>query len=196
MQCINKLYLLISDIDSSPFSATYMRQWIESALVQIMACRLFGAKPFSKPMLGYYRLWHVRTKFSETLIKMQRYDSRKFIWKYRLRSGSHLVLGEMGQIKLSHQYDILSLIAFLILSHQYHILPLFTFLISFSIIALQWHHNGHSRPLWCHCNAMIENELCAKIGDIREKDDLGFVLSSRQGGQRWHWEEYVSQGAI
>ena len=33
-----------------------MRQWIGSALVQIMACRLFGAKPLSKPMLGYCQL--------------------------------------------------------------------------------------------------------------------------------------------
>ena len=68
---------MISDIDSSPPSATYMRRWILSALVQIMACRLFGAKPFSKPMLGQYQLWHVRTKFSETLIKMQHFSFTK-----------------------------------------------------------------------------------------------------------------------
>ena len=37
---------------SSP-SAAYMRQLIGSALVQIMACCLFGTKPLSKPMLGY-----------------------------------------------------------------------------------------------------------------------------------------------
>ena len=30
-----------------------MRQWIGSALVQITACRLFGAKPLSETMLGY-----------------------------------------------------------------------------------------------------------------------------------------------
>ena len=30
-----------------------MRQWIGSALVQIMACRLLGARPNSKPVLGY-----------------------------------------------------------------------------------------------------------------------------------------------
>ena len=30
--------------------------WMGSALVQIMACRLFGAKPLSKPMLGYCQL--------------------------------------------------------------------------------------------------------------------------------------------
>ena len=29
--------------DSSPTCASYMRQWIGSVLVQIMACRLFGA---------------------------------------------------------------------------------------------------------------------------------------------------------
>ena len=42
--------------NSSPPSAAYMRRWIGSALVQIMACRLFGAKPLSKPMLGYHQL--------------------------------------------------------------------------------------------------------------------------------------------
>ena len=40
-------------INSSPPSAAYMRQWIGWALVQLKACRLFGAKPLSKPMLGY-----------------------------------------------------------------------------------------------------------------------------------------------
>ena len=30
-----------------------MRHWIGLTLVQIMACRLFGTKPLSKPMLGY-----------------------------------------------------------------------------------------------------------------------------------------------
>ena len=40
----------------SPPSAAYIHQWILSALVQIMARRLFGAKPLSKPMLGYCQL--------------------------------------------------------------------------------------------------------------------------------------------
>ena len=43
-------------VNSSPPSAAYMRQWTESALVQIMAGRLFGAKPLSKPMLLYCQL--------------------------------------------------------------------------------------------------------------------------------------------
>ena len=43
-------------LNSSPPSSTYMPRWTGSALVQIMACRLFGAKPLSKPMLGYCQL--------------------------------------------------------------------------------------------------------------------------------------------
>ena len=39
--------------DSSPRSVAYMRRWIGSTLVRMVACRLFGAKPLSKPMLGY-----------------------------------------------------------------------------------------------------------------------------------------------
>ena len=31
-------------------------QWIGSALVKIMARRLFGAKPLSEPVMGYYQL--------------------------------------------------------------------------------------------------------------------------------------------
>ena len=43
-------------INSSPPSAAYMRQWIKSALVDIIAYRLFGTKPLSKPLLGYCQL--------------------------------------------------------------------------------------------------------------------------------------------
>ena len=35
-----------------------MHQWIRSALVQIMTCRLFDAKPLSKSTLGYCQLGH------------------------------------------------------------------------------------------------------------------------------------------
>ena len=34
-------------------SDAYMRRWTGSSLVQIMACRLFGTKPLSEPMLEY-----------------------------------------------------------------------------------------------------------------------------------------------
>ena len=56
----------INIINPSPPSASYMRQWIGSALVEIMACRLFGAKPLSQPTLGYCQVdsWeHISVKF-------------------------------------------------------------------------------------------------------------------------------------
>ena len=44
------------NLNSSPPSAAYMRQWAQQALVQVMACRLFGAKPLPEPMLAYCQL--------------------------------------------------------------------------------------------------------------------------------------------
>ena len=41
-----------SENPSSP-SAAYMRQWIWSALIQTMACRIFGGRQLSEPVLGY-----------------------------------------------------------------------------------------------------------------------------------------------
>ena len=41
---------------SSPPSAAYIRQWPGSALVQVMACRLSGAKPLPEPVLTYHQL--------------------------------------------------------------------------------------------------------------------------------------------
>ena len=40
-------------INSSRSRAAYMHQWIGSELVQIMICRLFGAKSLYKPMMDY-----------------------------------------------------------------------------------------------------------------------------------------------
>ena len=62
--CGNNNVIII--LNSSRPSAAYMRQRIRSALVQIMACHLFGAKPLSKPMLGYCQLYileHTSVKF-------------------------------------------------------------------------------------------------------------------------------------
>ena len=47
---------IIFPFKSSPSSATYMRQWTGPEVVQVMACRLFGAKPFPKLMLVYCQL--------------------------------------------------------------------------------------------------------------------------------------------
>ena len=47
---------IYTKFNSSPPTAAYMLQWMGPALVQIMVCRLFGAKPLSKPKLGYCQL--------------------------------------------------------------------------------------------------------------------------------------------
>ena len=50
-----------------------MRQLTGSALVQIMACRLFGAKPLLEPMLGYCQMdsWEqIAMKFESEFKKM------------------------------------------------------------------------------------------------------------------------------
>ena len=61
----------IIGVNSSSPSAAYMHQWTGSALVQLMPCRLFGAKP-----LG--------TNFSKIWIKIQKFSFMKCIWKCRL----------------------------------------------------------------------------------------------------------------
>ena len=50
---LENIKIFLNPINPYPPSAEYMRQWIRSALVQIMAYR---AEPSSKPMLGYCQL--------------------------------------------------------------------------------------------------------------------------------------------
>ena len=58
-------------------SATYMRRWTGTSLVQGMACRLFGTKPLPKPMLACCQLdtWEqISAKFES---KFYHFHSRK-----------------------------------------------------------------------------------------------------------------------
>ena len=67
-------------VNSSPSTAAYMHQGTGSALVQIMACRLDGARPLSKPMPTYGQLdtkEHISIKF---YLKFIYFHSRKCIW--------------------------------------------------------------------------------------------------------------------
>ena len=73
----------------------YMCHQSRPSLVQIMACRLFGAKPLSEPMLDYCKLdtcEHISTKF---LSKYNNFHRRKRIWKCRLENGGHVVSASM-----------------------------------------------------------------------------------------------------
>ena len=74
-------HLLRSKINSTPTSAAFMRQWTGSSLVQVMACRLFGAKPLPEPVWIYCQLdsWEqVSVKFES---EFDNFYSRKCIWK-------------------------------------------------------------------------------------------------------------------
>ena len=51
----------------------YMRQWTRSALVQIMFCRMFGAKPLS----DFLSIGPLASKFSEILIKTHHFSFMK-----------------------------------------------------------------------------------------------------------------------
>ena len=53
-------------INSSSPSAAYMRRWIGTALVQVMACRLFGAKPLPEPVLIYCQKFVNRSNNEES----------------------------------------------------------------------------------------------------------------------------------
>ena len=72
------------DLNSSPPSATYRCQRTGSSLVQIMAWRLFGAKPLPELMLAYCQ----PDSWEEISVKLEseffHFHSRKCIWKCRL----------------------------------------------------------------------------------------------------------------
>ena len=64
--------------------AAYMRQCTGSSLVQVMACRLFGAKPLPEPMLAYYQLHsgeQISAKFQSEFCT---FHWRKCIWNCHL----------------------------------------------------------------------------------------------------------------
>ena len=82
---IRKSYLLdYPHIYQGPMSLKSQGQWTASALVQIMACRLFGAKSLPEPMLAYCQLdsrEQISMKFES---EFYQFHSRKCIWNCRL----------------------------------------------------------------------------------------------------------------
>ena len=88
-----KFYILIKmslkfvptgPISSSPPRNIYMSQRTGPLLVQVMACRLFSAKPLPEPKLVYCQLdpWEqASVKFE---FEFYSFHSRKCIWKCRL----------------------------------------------------------------------------------------------------------------
>ena len=86
----------------SSSSDAYVCQWIGSAWVQIMACRLFCTKPLSKLTLGYCQYWKLRNKLSQFFIKIQKISFTKMRlkmssvkWQPSCPGGDELVPTEM-----------------------------------------------------------------------------------------------------
>ena len=84
----HSIIMRMSSVSSSPPWAAYMRQWIELALVQIMACRLFSTEPLSKLMRGYSQLDPYEHTSMNYQSKFKTFYSRKCTWKYCLRNGN------------------------------------------------------------------------------------------------------------
>ena len=74
-----------------------MRQWTGSSLVQTMACRLFGAKPLSEPIMTYCqfkRKEHISVKY---YLKFKMFHWIKCIWNWREMASN---LSELLCVKL------------------------------------------------------------------------------------------------
>ena len=65
------------------------------SLDQIMACRLFRAKPLSEPMQTYYQSDLKKFSLMKFYLKFKSFHSRKCIWKCCLQNGGHFVSASM-----------------------------------------------------------------------------------------------------
>ena len=67
-----------------PLVPHLMRQWKVSPLVQIMACRLVGAKPFPEPRMVYCQLDAQEQVSMKLESEFYHFHSIKCVWKCRL----------------------------------------------------------------------------------------------------------------
>ena len=84
-----------------------MRRWTGSALVQVMACRLSGAKPLPEPMLQNCQLDHWEQTFLKFESKYKTFHSWKCIWNSHLWNDGHFVM------------DFFYLLTFLVMKPEY-----------------------------------------------------------------------------
>ena len=82
----NSYYIAMwrDSVNSSPASAAYTRQWTGSALVQVMTCRLSGAKPLPELMLAYCRMDSLERISMIFESKFYHVHSCKCIWNCHL----------------------------------------------------------------------------------------------------------------
>ena len=87
--------------NSSPPSAAYLREWNGSSMAQVMACRLFGAKPLSEPTLTHCLLYsweYISVKFVSELFSFKKMQLKMSSAKMAaiLSRGDRLNNGQMS----------------------------------------------------------------------------------------------------
>ena len=80
----------------------YLHQRTKPSLVQITACRLFGAKPLPT-QCWLIANWNTVSKFQQKM-KYNNFDTENWIWKYLLQIGCHLFEASCPSIQLRQLY--------------------------------------------------------------------------------------------
>ena len=97
---------ITNKVDSLRLGDAYLRHHPGPSLVQLMACRLFGAKPLSETML-YCCQWNPYEQTSVKLFsKFKHFHWRKRIWKCRLKNVGHFVLAAICYVIKEYQYNM------------------------------------------------------------------------------------------
>ena len=97
MDVITHACLNVMEVNSSPASTTCMPQIPGLALVQIIACRLFGAKLLPEPLLTYCQPDPKEQTSVKIESKYLTFHSWKYIWQWSLRNGDHFAQGDMSE---------------------------------------------------------------------------------------------------
>ena len=84
-----------------------------------MACHLFGAKPLSKPMLGYCQLDPWEQTSMKLHSKYKTFHSCKCNWQYRMLNGGHFVQGGMFNIVSGSNWTLITT-TWKVLYHMLH----------------------------------------------------------------------------
>ena len=92
---MNTYFTLNNIINSLRLSDAYERQWNKPSLVQIMACRLFGAKPLSEPVLTCCQLEPKEFYLVKFWSKIKHFHSRQCVSISRLQNVRHIFSASM-----------------------------------------------------------------------------------------------------
>ena len=81
---ISAILFRLQCVNSSPPNAAHMHHWNGSALVQVMACCLFGTKPLPASMLAYCQLDSWEQILGNSNRNSINFIQEKYIWNCRL----------------------------------------------------------------------------------------------------------------